>query len=121
MDAQRRARSASRRAELLGHRPGRQLASDLQEAEPSMPRLSPRSFLSSLLAAQAAVMLVAARAQACPDCPTARVVRASVLDDAFWSTLGLVILPLAVLAGITVALYGIGRSGPTPSLEDPAP
>ncbi len=88
-----------------------------------MVRPTSRSALSclprllSLLVASAGILLFASDALACPDCPTARVVRSSVFDEAFWSTLGLVILPLAVLGGIAVALYRIGLDGPNKDLD----
>jgi hypothetical protein len=64
-----------------------------------------RISLSSL------VFGVAARpgwALACPDCPTAQAVRASVLDERFGSQLALVLLPLAILGAIAALTYRIG-------------
>jgi hypothetical protein len=45
---------------------------------------------------------------ACPDCATARVVRASVYEQGFWTNLYLISLPLLVLAVISALLYPIG-------------
>ena len=45
---------------------------------------------------------------ACPSCPSARVVRASVYDASFWSNLALVLMPLLVLAALCRGLYRIG-------------
>ena len=39
-------------------------------------------------------------AQACPDCPTAQVVQASVFDERFWTQLLPMMLPLFVLSVI---------------------
>jgi uncharacterized membrane protein len=47
---------------------------------------------------------------ACPDCPTARTVWATVLDGRFWPHLALTALPLLVIGVITGLLYRIGRS-----------
>jgi hypothetical protein len=45
----------------------------------------------------------------CPDCPPSEIVRASVFGDGFWPALGLLLLPLGVIALVAVALYGIDR------------
>jgi hypothetical protein len=55
-------------------------------------------------------LLVTAAVNACPACPTARVVQASVFDDRFWVHLGFAALPLAVLGLIVVRLYRIGMA-----------
>jgi len=47
-------------------------------------------------------------AVACPNCPTARTVRASVFDQGFWMNMGLISLPLVLLVLITTWLYRIG-------------
>ena len=48
------------------------------------------------------------RAFACPDCPAARAVRASIFDDRFGSQLVLVLLPLLILGAIAALTYRIG-------------
>lgn len=70
-----------------------------------MPVLRPSGLLA-LLAAFATSWSVPAIA--CPSCPTARAVRASVYDASFWSNLALVLLPLIVLLAWCRRLYGIG-------------
>jgi hypothetical protein len=55
-----------------------------------------------------ALLLTAAEALACPDCPTAQVVRASVFDSTFWTHLAQISTPLVVIAGIVARLYRIG-------------
>lgn len=42
---------------------------------------------------------------ACPNCPTAQAVRASVMEQAFWTHLSLVGLPVLVMAGIALLFY----------------
>ena len=56
-------------------------------------------------------MIASSEAFACPDCPTARLVQASVFDDRFWKYLFLISLPLLVLGAISGLLYRIGREG----------
>jgi hypothetical protein len=50
------------------------------------------------------VWLIATEAGACPKCQTAQTVRAWVFDDRFWSTVGLIALPLLVMA---IALFSV--------------
>lgn len=73
-------------------------------------------------AAVASVLLLSAVAEACPNCPTARLVRASVFDTNFWTYLMFITLPLLVLALVCILLYRIGleRSQPatTPNAID---
>lgn len=45
----------------------------------------------------------------CPSCSTTEAVRAAVLAEGFWTTLGVLVLPLAVIVTITGFLYRIGR------------
>ena len=63
----------------------------------------------------AAWVLLAAAVNACPSCPSARAVQASVLDDRFWTHLFFTALPLAVLGLVVAKLYRIrmadGREG----------
>jgi hypothetical protein len=66
-------------------------------------------FLGMLVMAYA--LVAAAEAYSCPNCATARVVRASFVDDRFWATLLQIVLPLAVLGAIAAALYRIDLPG----------
>jgi hypothetical protein len=52
-------------------------------------------------------LLVTAAANACPYCPTARAVQASVFDDRFWVHLGFAALSPMVLGLIVARLYRI--------------
>ncbi len=45
---------------------------------------------------------------ACPDCATARLVRASVLDERFWTNVAALALPLLLLAVIASLLHRAG-------------
>ena len=55
-------------------------------------------------------------ALACPDCPAAQLVRASVFDQRFWSQLALVLLPLLILGAVAALTYRIGSPrGPSAS------
>lgn len=76
-----------------------------------MPGLPRNRFVASSLAALAVACLPATDAFACPDCASARVVRASVFDDSFWTNLYLVALPLLILGGISMLLYRIDIEG----------
>jgi hypothetical protein len=62
------------------------------------------------LAAAGSGLLVTASLSACPSCPTARAVQASVFDERFWLHLGFTALPLGVLALIVARLYRISMS-----------
>ncbi|HZH78572.1 MAG TPA: hypothetical protein VEY88_21265 [Archangium sp.] len=53
-------------------------------------------------------LLVTSAALACPDCPTAQVVRASVGGEAFWSHLTMVGVPFLLVGGLSAILYRIG-------------
>jgi hypothetical protein len=55
--------------------------------------------------------LPAAAVLVCPDCPTARVVQASVFDGRFWPHLFLVALPLLILGLFSALLYRVGNGG----------
>lgn len=66
-----------------------------------------RPLVSGALVAFSAVSWCGS-ALSCPNCSTARVVRASVYDATFWPNLLLVLLPLFVLAAICRQLYGVG-------------
>jgi hypothetical protein len=63
-------------------------------------------------AAALMVLLSAPVVLACPDCATAKVVRASVFDDDFWTNLMMTSLPLLVLGSISMRLYRIGIERP---------
>jgi len=65
-------------------------------------RLQPFVLLAGLLVTTAAF--------ACPDCPTARVVRASVLGEGFWSHLVMVLVPFLLIGALSAWLYRIGLS-----------
>jgi hypothetical protein len=69
---------------------------------------------ASLVRASVVVLflVVPTQAHACPDCPTARFVRASVFDDHFGTHLMLISMPLIVLAVISALLYRIGLERP---------
>jgi hypothetical protein len=72
------------------------------------PRIALRGLLLGFVPALAAFACPLATAFACPDCATARLARASVLDHQFWHHLGLISLPIMLLAGIAALLYRIG-------------
>jgi uncharacterized membrane protein len=57
-----------------------------------------------------AVLLAATGALACPNCSTARVVRASVLGEDFWSHLMMVVVPFLLIGVLSALLYRIGLS-----------
>lgn len=56
--------------------------------------------------------LSASVALACPNCPTSRVVRASVLNGEFWRILLSLSLPFLVIGFLTALLYRVGLSTP---------
>jgi hypothetical protein len=64
------------------------------------------------MACAGSISSVSARALACPNCETSRLVRASVLDDRFWDNLLAVSLPLVILGVITALLYRVGLDEP---------
>lgn len=53
-------------------------------------------------------------ASACPDCPTSRVVRASVLGGDFWNQLVMLSVPFLLIGSLSALLYrvGLSRDGP---------
>ncbi|HYI02144.1 hypothetical protein [Hyalangium sp.] len=53
-------------------------------------------------------LLVGPPAVACPDCPTARVVRTSVLGDDFWTYLVTAVVPFLLIGALSALLYRIG-------------
>lgn len=55
-------------------------------------------------------------AHACPDCQLGRDVRARIASDSFWANLGMILLPLVLLAVVVWLLHRIGR----PSAADSA-
>jgi hypothetical protein len=71
-----------------------------------------RHRLAVPAAAALMALLSAPVALACPDCATAKVVRASVFDDGFWPNLMMISLPLLVLGAISTRLYRIGSERP---------
>lgn len=54
--------------------------------------------------------LVTTAAFACPDCPTARVVKASVLGGDFWNHLLMVTAPFLLIGSLSALLYRVGLS-----------
>jgi len=64
--------------------------------------------ITRLAALALGLWLCAPVALACPNCTTARTVRAAVWDDTFWNMLCLLVLPLVVIAAISSALYAWG-------------
>ena len=48
---------------------------------------------------------------ACPRCSTTDAVRAAVFGDGFWTTLGLLLLPVLIITAIAVLLHRIGATG----------
>lgn len=75
-----------------------------------MPDIPRNRFIPSSFAAWALACLPVREALACPDCISARAVRASVLDDSFWTHLYRISLPLLVLGMISALLYRIGSN-----------
>ncbi|WP_257454063.1 hypothetical protein [Archangium lipolyticum] len=55
-----------------------------------------------------AVSLVSTVALACPDCPTAQVVRASVVGDDFWNNLVVLSVPFLLIGALSALLYRVG-------------
>lgn len=56
----------------------------------------------------AAPLLVAGAALACPDCETARVVRASIWDEHVWSYLLMMVLPFLLIGTVSALLHRVG-------------
>ncbi|MFL5351326.1 hypothetical protein [Archangium sp.] len=52
--------------------------------------------------------LVTTAALACPDCPTARVVKASVVGSDFWNHLVMVTVPFLLIGSLSALLYRVG-------------
>jgi hypothetical protein len=78
-----------------------------------MRRLRHASLLG--VSMMAPVLFLSGVAQACPNCRTARAVRATVFDDNFWTHLTFITLPLLVLAVVAFLLYRIGLERPRPA------
>ncbi len=55
-------------------------------------------------------LLMTTVALACPDCPTAQVVRASVVGEGFWNHLVMVAVPFLLIGALSAFLYRIGLS-----------
>ncbi len=58
---------------------------------------------------------VGSTALACPDCPTARVVRGSVVGEGFWGYLVMALVPFLLIGVLSALLYRVGlpsRRGP---------
>lgn len=65
-------------------------------------RFHPFAALAGSLATTAAF--------ACPDCPTAQVVRASVLGGDFWNLLVTMCVPFLLIGSLSALLYRVGLS-----------
>jgi hypothetical protein len=72
-----------------------------------------RARLAAITAVLAGALLLTPEAFACPDCTTARAVRASVFDGSFGANLMMISLPLLVLGAISILLYQIGIERPS--------
>jgi hypothetical protein len=81
----------------------------------SVMRRTSRARLAVEAAAGAVALLPTPEAFACPDCATARVVRASVFDGRFGTNLLMISLPLLVLGAISILLYRIGLERRSPA------
>jgi uncharacterized membrane protein len=46
---------------------------------------------------------------ACPDCPTARVVRASVMGEGFWNNLVVLLVPFLLIGALSALRYRVGE------------
>ncbi len=57
-------------------------------------------------------VLLSTAVLACPDCPTARVVRASVVGEDFWNNLVVLIVPFLLIGALSALLYRVGLSPP---------
>jgi hypothetical protein len=53
-------------------------------------------------------LLMGSAALACPNCATSRVVRASILDERFWSHLAMAIVPFLLIGALSALLYRVG-------------
>jgi hypothetical protein len=58
--------------------------------------------------------LVTTAAFACPDCPTARVVKASILGGDSWNHLVMVTVPFLLIGSLSALLYRVGLSRDEP-------
>jgi uncharacterized membrane protein len=56
--------------------------------------------------------LVSTAVLACPDCPTAQVVRASVVGEDFWHNLVVLVVPFLLIGALSALLYRVGLSPP---------
>jgi len=52
--------------------------------------------------------MVTTAASACPDCPSARVVRSAVFEGGFWEPLVMVAVPFLCLGFLGALLYRVG-------------
>jgi len=53
-------------------------------------------------------LTVGSAALACPDCPTAQVVRGAVLSDGFWGYLAMAGVPFLLIGALSALLYRVG-------------
>jgi uncharacterized membrane protein len=52
--------------------------------------------------------MVGTTALACPDCPTAEVVRGAVLGEGFWGYLLMAVVPFVLIGALSALLYRVG-------------
>jgi hypothetical protein len=66
---------------------------------------------------------VSAATLACPNCPTAQVVKAAVLGEGFWTYLVMAVVPFLLIGALSAWLYRIGLSPRevAPARQDPEP
>jgi hypothetical protein len=82
-------------------------------------QISTGLYSTGLHLTRSVVSLLPSTAAACPNCRTAREVRASVFGDAsFWPQLLLVLLPMLVIAAVAACLHRLGRDR-TDEYSDP--
>jgi uncharacterized membrane protein len=53
-------------------------------------------------------LAVSPSALACPDCPTAQVVRSAVLGEGFWGYLVIAVVPFLLIGALSALLYRVG-------------
>jgi len=62
-------------------------------------------------------LLVGTASLACPDCPTAQVVQASVLGEGFWTYLVMALVPFLLIGALSALLHRIGGEGEEPEVR----
>ncbi|HEX8698497.1 MAG TPA: hypothetical protein VF815_06660 [Myxococcaceae bacterium] len=53
-------------------------------------------------------LTVGSAALACPDCPTAQVVRGTVVGEGFWGYLAMAVVPFLLIGALSALLYRVG-------------